>query len=258
MKLALVGVDTNVFLDSLECLRCLIRHMNRMDIAIFVPSITVRELDKLKEKSTAARTALAFIETESNRQNPRLYVEESIKIKGKENDDTFALACQMNSVSVILSNDTALRIKAGSVGTPALGTIGKVSDFLFEEIKKNIENSESFMVYELKDDQESEIYDMRAAIAKEIYAKKLEPILKEEVGEDLIPYYTPKELSSSIEAIVKYTVRNYGLFEGELPRFGKKILQQMLKQKITKQDIEEILCIFGVEQPKWFKEHTFE
>ncbi|KAI5191810.1 hypothetical protein NECID01_1655 [Nematocida sp. AWRm77] len=232
MDIVYVGVDTNVFLDTLECLKGLIKHINSINMGLFVPSVVLRELDGLKTNSPAARTALHFIESESTRTNKKVYLEPSIKKKGENNDDTFGLACHMNNVSVILSNDTALRIKVQSIGTPALSTHGKSPDLLFKEIQEYVEKFDDFMEYELRDDMSTPIQNMNTSIAQELYNRKIHPILVQELGEELVPMYTPKEISISLEVLIKYVIKNYSLFDGKIPRFAKKPLKSSASQRL--------------------------
>jgi len=90
-------------------------------------------------------------------------------------------------------------------------------------------------------------------ITQELYKKRVEPVLKKQLGEELVHIYTPENISTSMEVLLKYTVKNYTLFDGCLPKYGKNMLNAISKKKIEKKEIEKILCIFGMEQPDWFR-----
>ncbi|KAI5185613.1 hypothetical protein NEHOM01_0939 [Nematocida homosporus] len=254
MNMILIGVDTNVFLDSLECVKRLVVHLNSLNAGIFVPRVIIRELDAIKTKSATAREATKYILSEMGRSvNQKVFVENSIEVQGQTNDDTFAIACLNNHVDIILTNDTALRVKSISAGTPAIATVGKTAEDLCREIEEHLKDSD-FMETELRGDYVGERNSVESSVAHLIYTKRLHPKLVKELGADLISDYVPDTIAYSLSAQLKYIVKNYETFTGMLPRYAKGIFQGKLKKELELADIEEILLILGIDPPEWFKQ----
>ncbi|OAG31808.1 hypothetical protein NEDG_00283 [Nematocida displodere] len=252
----LVGVDTNVLLDTLETLKETTRQMNTIHVAFFIPRMVLRELDALKVNNPSARVALRFLEDESVRPNPKVVLEEAVSSAGQNNDDSIAIACQMNNVTLLLSNDTALRLKVQSLGTPAISTLGKSPDRLFKQIRENLVEID-FMEFQLHDDHVTPAQNIKASIAELIYAEKIHPLLTKELGEEMIPFFVKPEVLTSLDALVRFTVKNYSLFSTMLPRSSKPILTKLAKTAIEHKDIESILYLFGVGVPQWFRGMKF-
>lgn len=250
----LVGIDTNVFLDSLDILKELGRHMNAINMCMFVPCTVIRELDSLKGSALTARRAIEYIESEVKRKiNSQIKVEASVVQKGETNDDTIALACKRNNAHVIITNDTALRIKVSSFGMTALSSIGKSANTLFQEIKDTMKEID-FMECEFQEDPLTPLQEINAQVACIIYTERVLPILSKEIGQEMVSVYLPQSLSKSLEDLVAYIIKNYGMFRSSFPKSALQMLKKMPKRNIDVKDMEKLLFIMGLSIPKWLRD----
>ncbi|KAI5170693.1 hypothetical protein NEFER03_0152 [Nematocida sp. LUAm3] len=251
-EIILIGVDTNVFLDSLEILRKVAVYMESLHMKFFVPSIILRELDILKVRSPEARNALRYIEEESQKNNSQIVLDKYVSKDGKINDDIFLVACTRNNVSVYLTNDTCLRIKVQAVEYASISTINKNAEELFIEIRGSVKDVE-FMDYALNEEVNFPEGKIEEKLAHWIYIKKVHPVLSRELGPNLISHYVPDNVSSSIKELLSYITKNYSMFDGVFPRYGKKILVQISKSDLTDENIDRMLGVLGIEPPTWYK-----
>ncbi|KAI5191441.1 hypothetical protein NEMIN01_1517 [Nematocida minor] len=248
---ALVALDTNVLMGKLDVVKGLSFLIENINMGLFIPCTVMRELDANKVRVKGARDAIVFIEQENARVNRKIFLEPAVSEKGRINDDTIVLSCKNNKVMLLLSDDTALRLKANNAGynLSCISVEGKSAEELFSEIA-NFFRIE-FMDFELKEDTVGSVKKLTAKIASVIYHEKVYPVVERELGRDLLPFYLPEGLDQSLSSLLAYVSKNSHLFTSTLPRSSIKIISKLSSKKVTTADLQLILDIFGVSSEGW-------
>lgn len=242
----LVALDTNILISNIQTIRSLAFLIEDINIGLFIPRTVIRELDAIKTVKPNARAAISFIEQENARINRKIFVEPSVSEKGAINDDSIILSCRNNGILLLLSDDTALRIKASNSGynLVAISVQKKTAQEILQEITDffGIE----FMDYDMKDDTVGTMKKLTAQVASAIYYEKVYPIAKRELGEEMVFIYLPSDLNLSLSSLLKYVSKNAHLFSSILSRSSIKMLSRFANEKVTVEDLQTILDIFGV------------
>ncbi|EIJ94787.1 hypothetical protein NEPAR06_1584 [Nematocida parisii] len=246
---ALIAVDTNILMGKLQIIRHLSFLIEDVNISFFIPCTVIRELDALKVHNPSARAAILFLEQENARENCKIFIEPAIIEKGDTNDDSIVISCKNNKILLLLSDDTALRLKANNAnfGMHSMSVENKTASALYTEIINFFQIS--FMECEMKDDHVGTIKKNTACVASAVYYKKVLPIMKRELGEDMLQFYLPPGLDQSLSSLLKYVAKNHHLFTGYLSKSSISIISQFASKKVDEDDLRTILDIFSVSFP---------
>ncbi|KAI5160286.1 hypothetical protein NEAUS03_1040 [Nematocida ausubeli] len=244
---ALIALDTNVLMGKLPVIKSLCFLIEDINMGLFLPCTVMRELDCLKVKKPSARAAILFIEQENARENCKIFIEHAVTEKGSTNDDSIVFSCQKNNISLLISDDTALRLKANNAGNGlhSISVENKTAKDLLLEITELFQMH--FMECEMKDDFVGTAKKVTAQIAFTIYHRRILPIVERELGADMMHFYVPCDIDCSLSSLLRYVGKNnHHLFGRYFSKSSLSIMSKLASKKVDEDDLRTILSLFNV------------